>query len=220
MNTESKFQLPSGYERGIRFGANWTMIISPYLILYIILVILVGLQDDSGDIAVILKFAGSAPASFVTTVFLDGLFHVLFFVTVVTLFTLLHESFPVQANMLLVCGTWQMLMGFTKWLIASFVFPKLGSAYLSVDPTLQATFIPVANAFDAMRNALQWMDSLGVCSFGSLFRFCNNRQVCRVLSVGLVGSWLLESLCLNPSFRVFFLSFYSPLSGCSCLGDG
>jgi len=24
MSTESNFQIPSGYERGIRFGANWT----------------------------------------------------------------------------------------------------------------------------------------------------------------------------------------------------
>jgi hypothetical protein len=31
MSADSKFQIPSGYERGIRFGANWTMIISPYM---------------------------------------------------------------------------------------------------------------------------------------------------------------------------------------------
>ena len=37
MTTESNFQIPSGYERGIRFGANWTRIISPYMILYFIL---------------------------------------------------------------------------------------------------------------------------------------------------------------------------------------
>ena len=55
-----------------------------------------------------------------------------------------------------------MLFGFSKGLIASYVFPKLGAAYLVADPTLQATFIPVANAFDAMWNALQWMDSLGI----------------------------------------------------------
>ena len=36
------FQIPSGYERWVRFGANWTMIISPYMILYFILVIVLG----------------------------------------------------------------------------------------------------------------------------------------------------------------------------------
>ena len=34
MSTTSHFQIPPGYERGIRFGAYWTMILSPYMILY------------------------------------------------------------------------------------------------------------------------------------------------------------------------------------------
>jgi len=36
------FQIPFGYERWARFGANWTMVISPYMILYFILVIALG----------------------------------------------------------------------------------------------------------------------------------------------------------------------------------
>ncbi len=40
------FRVPPGYERAVRFGAYWTMIISPYMILYLILVILSGLQND------------------------------------------------------------------------------------------------------------------------------------------------------------------------------
>ena len=67
-----------------------------------------------------------------------------------------------QASLILVCGTWQMLLGFTKGMISSFVFPSLGSAYLAAGPALQAGFIPVASAFDGLHSALQWMDSFGV----------------------------------------------------------
>jgi len=162
MLNNSKFRIPSGYERGIRFGANWTMAISPYLILYIIMVILISPNDDSGNITDILRFAGTTPTPFIATVFLDGLFHAVFFVTVATLFVILREAFPVQASLILVCGAWQMLFGFSKGLISSYVFPQLGSAYIAAEAAFQPTFIPVASAFDALRNALQWMDSLGV----------------------------------------------------------
>lgn len=104
MSTGSNFRVPSGYERFVRFGANWTMIISPYLVLYFIMVILIGVQDDSSDVAVILKSAGNTPAPYIATVFLDGLFHALVFVTVATLFAILREAYPVQASLILVCG--------------------------------------------------------------------------------------------------------------------
>ena len=39
MTTESLLKVPSGYKRAIRFGATWTMAISPYMILYFIMVI-------------------------------------------------------------------------------------------------------------------------------------------------------------------------------------
>ena len=156
------FRIPSGYERWIRFGANWTMIISPYLILYFIMVIVLGAADDANNMAGTLEFAGKSPVPYIATVFLDGLFHALAFITFVALFTALRSTFPVQANLILVCGTWQMLMGFTKGLIASFVFPRLGLAYLAADPTLRSALIPVASAMDGLRMALQWMDSLGV----------------------------------------------------------
>src|SRR6266540_3152169 len=139
---DSRFRISSGYERWVRFGANWTMIISPYLILYFIMVIALGSGDDSNNMDALLKSAGTSPTSYIAIVFLDGLFHALVFVTFVALFASLRESFPVQANLILVCGAWQMLMGFTKGLIASFVFTRLGTAYLAADGALQAAFIP------------------------------------------------------------------------------
>jgi hypothetical protein len=161
-SNDSRFRIPSGYERWVRFGANWTMIISPYLILYFIMVIVLGAVDDADNLVGTLEFAGKSPVPYIATVFLDGLFHALAFITFVTLFTALRSTFPVQANLILVCGAWQMLMGFTKGLIASYVFPRLGMAYLAADPTLRSALIPVASAMDGLRMALQWMDSLGV----------------------------------------------------------
>ena len=158
----SYFEIPSGYKRWVRFGANWTMIISPYLIFYFILVIALGSSDDSNNLAALLMSAGRSPVPYIAVVFLDGLFHALAFVTFITLFTVLHVAFPVQANLILVCGVWQMLMGFTKGLIASYVFPRLGLAYLAADPALRSALIPVASAMDGLRTAMQWMDSLGV----------------------------------------------------------
>src|SRR5215212_614585 len=158
----SYFKIPSGYERWVRFGANWTMIISPYLIFYFILVIALGSSDDSNNLAALLMSAGRSPVPYIAVVFLDGLFHALAFVTFITLFTVLRVAFPVQANLILVCGVWQMLMGFTKGLIASYVFPRLGLAYLAADPALRSALIPVASAMDGLRTAMQWMDSLGV----------------------------------------------------------
>lgn len=162
MSTASTFQIPSGYERGIRFGANWTMAISPYLILYIILVFALNNPNDSGNIVTTLEFAGRSPTAYKAVVLLDGLFHALSFVMVVSLYAMLREAFPIRASLIMVFGAWQMIVGYTKGLISSYVFTQLGSAYLTADANLRVTLIPMANAMEGLRNALQWMDSLGV----------------------------------------------------------
>ena len=161
MHIESPFQIPSGYERGIRFGANWTMILSPYMILYFILILLLEGGDNSGDLAAELSFAGNSPVTYKVIAILDGLFHALFFITTVTLFTILRSTFPVRASLILVCGAWQMLMGFTKGLFSSYTYTSLGSAYLTADESLRAAVIAIATAADGLHIALQWMDSLG-----------------------------------------------------------
>jgi len=161
MTNESLLKVLPGYQRAIRFGAAWTMAISPYLIVYFIIVILVG-SSDTSDIASMLVIAVNSPLAFQATAFLDGLFHALFFVTTVTLFIILRETFPVRASLILVCGAWQMLFGFSKGLISAYVFPRLGLAYLAIDTTFLPALIPTAGAMDGLRNALQWMDSLGV----------------------------------------------------------
>ncbi len=158
----SHFQIPPGYERAVRFGANWTMIISPYMIIYFILFIVLDGAKSSENITTMLEFAGNSPFAYKAIVLLDGLFHALIFVTIVALFASLREAFPVRASLILVCGTWQMLMGFTKGLISSITFTQLGSAYITGDAALRAALIPAANVDYGLRMALQRMDSLGV----------------------------------------------------------
>ena len=164
MATGSTFHIPSGYERGIRFGANWTMIISPYNILYLILVIVLGGVKGSENITAILEFAGNSPIAYKALVLLDGLSHVLAFVMVVTLFAALRISYPVQATLILVFGAWQMFIGFTKGLYSANTFTQLGSAYLTGDTALRATLLIAANAADGLRMALKRIDSMGVMS--------------------------------------------------------
>jgi len=102
MQAESRFPIPSGYERAIRFGARWTMLISPYMILYFILIVLLEGGNSSGDLAAELSFAGSSPIAYEAIAALDGLFHALFFITTVTLFAVLRSAYPVQASLILV----------------------------------------------------------------------------------------------------------------------
>ena len=161
MPSESLIEIPPGYQQAIRFGANWTMFISPYLILYFVMVIAIG-GASSDDIGQTLEFAGKSPVAFGATVLLDGLFHVLFFVTVVTLFATIRLTWPVRASLILVCGAWQMLMGFTKALSSLMTFTQLGAAYIAGDAALRATLLPVAAGEYGLWQALQWMDSLGV----------------------------------------------------------
>jgi hypothetical protein len=204
----SVLQIPPGYEPAVRFGAIWTMVISPYMILYLVLVILSGMQNSPGDMSAVLAFAGTSATRFITAAFLDGLFHVLFFVTIFALYILLREGYPVQASLFLVFGAWQMLMGFTKGLISSFVFPSLGSAYLAAGPALQATYLPVARAFDGLHSALQWMDSLGVMSVWilvSLLPASTNLP----RSVRWLG-WIIAAAILAPDPAFLLVVILSP----------
>ena len=192
-----RFQIPAGYERWIRLGATWTMIISPYMILYFIMVFALGRGgDDTNNFATLLESAGRSPTPYIATVFLDGLFHALAFVTFVTLFAMLRVDFPVQANLILVCGAWQMLMGFTKGLIASYVFPRLGIAYIAADPVLRSALIPFASAMDGLRMALQRMDSLGVM-FGWILVSLLPRSSTLPRSIRWLG-WIMVVAILSP----------------------
>jgi hypothetical protein len=159
--TASSLDIPSGYHRAIRFGANWTLITSPYMILYLIVVLAIGLNDSS-SIRQMLDFAGRSPVAFGATVLLDGLSHVLFFVTFVTLFAVIRLRWPVRASLIMVAGAWQMIIGFTKALSSFITFTSLGAAYVAGDAALRATLVPVATGADGLRQALQLMDSYGV----------------------------------------------------------
>jgi hypothetical protein len=139
------------------------MLISPYLILYFVLVFaLGGASMGSSSVGATLQFAGKSLLVFGAIIVLDGLFHVLFFVTVVTLFAALRSRWPVRASLLLVFGAWQMVVGFTKALSSWCTFMHLGAAYVGGGETLRETLLPVAAGEFGLRDALQWMDSLGV----------------------------------------------------------
>lgn len=69
MPTESRIEIPSGYQRAIRFGANWTMVISPYSILNLIVIFAVGFASGTaGDMGQTLEFAGKSPVAYGTAV--------------------------------------------------------------------------------------------------------------------------------------------------------
>jgi len=205
----SRLRIPAGYERWIRFGATWTMIISPYMILYFIMVFALGRGgDDTNNFATLLESAGRSPAPYIATVFLDGLFHAVAFVTFATLFAMLRVDFPVQANLILVCGAWQMLMGFTKGLIASYVFPRLGMAYIAADPALRSALIPFASAMDGLRMALQWMDSLGVM-FGWILVSLLPQSTNLPRPVRWFG-WIMTVAILSPDPAFLLVVILSP----------
>jgi hypothetical protein len=163
MSTSPTFAIPPDYQRGIRFGAIWTLVISPYLILYFLAIVLAGTASgDAETIDQTLVQAGTMPLTFAATVLGDGLFHVLFMVTVVTLFAALRVAWPVRASLILLCGAWQMILALTKVISTVLIFTELGAAYMGGDAAAQTAILPVANAAYQLWQALQWMDSLGV----------------------------------------------------------
>ena len=63
MSPEPLLEIPPGYERWIRYGANWTMLISPYLILYFVLFFAIGGESiGSTDMGSTLELAGKSPS--------------------------------------------------------------------------------------------------------------------------------------------------------------
>jgi hypothetical protein len=160
--TEPTVNIPAGYRQMIRFGAIWTMVTSPYMILYLLVALTIGQLANQSSLSQVLEAAGKRPFAFSTPVLLDGFSHVLFFVTFVTLFAALRTRWPVFASLILVFGAWQMFIGFTKALNTFITFNTLGQAYVSGDAAARQGLLFAAMASDGLRQALQWMDSLGV----------------------------------------------------------
>lgn len=202
--------IPAGYQRAIRLGGLYTQIISPYMIFYIALLILLGVANDgTGGVAQTLEAAGKSPLAFSTNVLLDGLFHVLFFGTVATLFAALRWRWPVWSSLLLVAGAWQMCAGFGKGLIAHYTFPTLGAAYVTGDAALKAILIPVATSADGLNQGLQQMDSIGVALVWVLMALLPAAS-------GLPRpvrwlSWLLTMALLGPDPGFLLVILLSPV---------
>jgi len=204
----SSLDIPPGYRRAIRFGANWTLITSPYMILYLILVFAVGLNESAG-VGQVLEFAGTSPVPFGATILLDGLFHVLAFVTFVTLFAVLRWRWPVRASLILVCGAWQMIVGFTKALSSFITFTSLGAAYVAGDAALRATLVPVATGADGLRQALQLMDSYGVALIWVIISLLP-RESGLPRAVRWLG-WILAFALIGPDPGFLLVILLSPV---------
>ena len=200
MTPESIIEIPQGYHRAIRFGANWTLVTSPYLILFFIAIFAMGgAESVSGEIGQTLEIAGKSPAVFGATVLLDNLFHVLFFITAVTLFAVLRLRWPVRASLILVSvvsGAWQMMAGVTKGLSSLFTFTSLGAAYVAGDAALRATLLPVAAGEYGLTAALQTMDSIGVAAIWVIISLLP-RDGALPRAIRWLG-WILALALLSP----------------------
>ena len=199
------------YETSIRFGANWTLLSSAYLIVVgVVLIAAGGFEMLTGEIEPWLQIAGNRPVFFAAGVLLDGLFHAVFFVTVVTLYTFMRERMPIRAILLLVFGAWQMILGLTKGFSSLLTFAALGEAYVAADPALQAVLIPVAEGQYGLRLALQIMDSFGIVGVWLLVSLLPARTgIPR--SVRWLG-WILTlaavaAMPVGPSFMLVILLF-------------
>src|SRR4051794_27278180 len=163
--TEDALEIPRGYERAIRFGATWTLVTSPFLLLFIVFAVASGGAAALNDnIVQTLETAGRAPAVFDATVLLDSASHLLIFVMVVTLFAVLRQRWPVRASLILMVGAWQMILGVTKGLTSTYTFNQLGAAYVTGDAALQRVLLSVAAGQYGMRQGLEYMDSTGVAA--------------------------------------------------------
>jgi hypothetical protein len=186
------------------------LIISPYLILFLIIVIVLGgAEDTSGDMGQRLELAGRSPVVFGIPVLLDGLFHVLFMVTAVTLFAVCRLRWPVRASLILVGGAWQMITAFTKTLSALYIFPTLGAAYVAGDAALRAMLLPIAASEDGLIQALQQMDSLGVMSIWLLVSLLP-AEAALPRPVRWLG-WILTLAILSPDPAFLLVLLLAPV---------
>jgi len=116
---------------------------------------------------------------------------------------------PVRASLILVCGAWQMLIGFTKGLSSLLMFTSLGTAYIASDAALRMTFIPAAMATEGLRQALQQMDSFGVAVIWIIISLLPpNTTMPR--AVRWLG-WILAFALLGPDPGFLLVILLSPI---------
>lgn len=204
--TQVSVEIPPVYRQAIRFGAFWTLGISPYLILYIIVTFLLGgVAVGIGQLKPTLEMAGSSPWRFDTVIMLDAIFHVLFFVTTVTLYAALRKQWPVSSALILACGTWQMVAGLTKGLSSVFTLSPLGAAFVGSNTTLKATLLTFASSLYGLRLALQTMDSFGIVVIWLVISMLPSSSGIPRLVRGLGWIMSLAILAATPSGPTFFI---------------
>lgn len=162
-NNKSTSPGSDNYQRALRFGTRWTVLTSPYLILSVVAIYLLGgLPVVMNDIPRLLEFAGTSHFVFSVIVMLDAIFHAMFFITAVTLYAIWRQTMPLCASLIIVGGAWQMVIGMTKGLTTIYTLSPLGTAYLAGNSTLQASLLPIAQSLYGLRLGLQAMDGFGV----------------------------------------------------------
>ena len=157
-----------------------------------------------GDIPAMLELAGRTPTAFGAAVLLDGTFHILFLVSAVTLYMALKGSWPVRSAIILGCGFWQMIVGFTKGLSSFFMFTPLGSAYVAGDAATKVTLAAVASGFYGLRLALQIMDGAGIMVIWIILSVLPAGSITRPIR-GLGWAMTLALLAATPSGPTFLL---------------
>ncbi len=206
-----RLQIPPGSGRGIRFGAIWTMAVTaPYFLLFVVvslvIVLLTGVQPPREFGSAGLEFAGKFPAAVVVGQLVEGLQHVVLFVSFVTLFAALRRRWPVRASLILVFGAAQMIVGTTKVMIVQLMFIRLGDAYVHAGAAAKAAFLAVAAGAEGLRLGLQSIDGLGVSAvlvmLSLLPRESRLPRVVRWLGWGQVAALLLAT----PEGPTFFMA--------------
>ncbi|HEY6407087.1 MAG TPA: hypothetical protein VIY29_06450 [Ktedonobacteraceae bacterium] len=149
----------------LRIAAIFTMAVTgPYAILFLIaLFISVALTGNAfiPDLATSagLEYAGRFPIAMLIGYIGDPLEAVALFVSFVAVFAALRKRRPVWANLILIIGASQMILGLTKGFTSVYMGTSLGASYLVANAAGKAILLPLGGVVGGLRQGLQDMDT-------------------------------------------------------------
>ncbi len=152
----------------LRIAAIFTMAVTgPYAVLFLVAlflsVVLTGnvffpdLATNAG-----LDYAGRFPLAVLIGYIGDPLQQVAIFVSLGAVFAVLQKRWPVWAHLLLIIGSWQMVLGLTKGLTSVYMVTSLGASYLAANAADKAALLPLGGVVGGLRQGLQDMDTYGL----------------------------------------------------------
>jgi hypothetical protein len=152
----------------LRIAAIFTMAVTgPYAVLFLVAlflsVVLTGnvffpdLTTNAG-----LDYAGRFPLAVLIGYIGDPLQQVAIFVSLGAVFAVLQKRWPVWAHLLLIIGSWQMVLGLTKGLTSVYMVTSLGASYLAANAADKAALLPLGGVVGGLRQGLQDMDTYGL----------------------------------------------------------